>query len=101
MQNKGIYSIYNTGCLNWQKKTLNNCIFIYKDELFRLQEKLEFSVVESSSPFIMYDKNGQVFGIFTNQRECASKYGLSNKNISAVLNKTKKTHLGYIFEYLE
>lgn len=90
-----------TACLNWKKKTLFNYVFIYKDELYRLDEKISYTIIESSRPFIMYDKFDNIYGIFVNQNECANMFNLDSKNINAVLNNTKKTHKQYYFEYLE
>lgn len=90
-----------TQCLNWKKKTLFGYLFIYKDELHLLKDKLEFVKPESSKPFLMYDDSDNIYGVFINQVECAKKYKLSNKNINAVLNGKKNTHFGFKFEYLE
>jgi hypothetical protein len=89
-----------TMCLNWTKKTLFNYIFIYTDELELLDDKFRFTVRETSRPFMVFD-NTKIYGIFINQTECAELFNLSNKNISAVLNGSKKSHYGLNFEYLE
>jgi group I intron endonuclease len=87
-------------CLNWKKKTLNGKFCIYKHEINRLKERIEFCAVRRGRPFIIYNNTG-VHQKFYNQTECARVYCISNKNISACLKGSKKTHKGYKFKYVE
>ena len=87
-------------CLNWKKKTLNKKFCIYKHEIHRLKERVDFCKILSSKEFYITDKDETFKEFFKNQTECAKKYNLNNKGINKVLRGETKTHKGYVFRYV-
>lgn len=85
-------------CLAWKKKTVADKILIYDDELARLDEKIQYSLIAKSNSFFIL-KEGIVLDKFTNQRECSRRYNLDYKKISLCLQGSNKTHKGYTFRY--
>lgn len=88
------------GCLKNEKKTLADCVFIYQDELDKLEEKFEYAKVESRKLFGIY-KEGQLLGSFKNGMECARQFNVCHKKISLCLKNKRPQHKGYTFKYIE
>lgn len=89
-------------CLNWHVKTVNDKILIYDHELYRLDEKIQWSIIAKTDRFAIF-KDNEILDVFTNQRECARKYDLDFKKISLCLKKEygRQTHKGYHFDWIK
>lgn len=86
--------------LNWNKKTLNEKICIYEDELHRLEEKLYWAKVIHRKPFMVYTEDFSLFKVYDNQRECARDLGIWYKNIHKALHRNSRRYQNYYFEWL-
>jgi hypothetical protein len=66
---------------------------------YTVKSNLARALGHGSKAFEVLDENKNLVGVWINKEECARDLGLCGSNVNRCLNKQRKSHKGYTFNY--